>query len=95
MQLFGQRHQVNRLLALAEIRHALEDPPVLVQEKILDAQVFQSGVQSVIVEQDRAQHGALGLQVLREGTFECAFSSHLLFAFCSLYVPHPRLLGKH
>jgi hypothetical protein len=89
MELFGKRNQVNRLLRFPERDHLRENAAVLIEEKILGAQAFNRGVQRVVVEQNRAQHGTLGVEVAGEGFFQCGIRRHrtsYFFAFSSLYV---------
>ena len=74
---FGQRYQVDGVVRLVEIDHPLENSPVPVMEKILRTDFFNSRVDGLIVEQDGAEDGALGLQVVRQGPFECKCSAHL------------------
>ncbi len=77
LQLLGERHQVDGLLRFAESDHLLVDAPVMIVEEILGLELLDGGVEGVVVEQDRAQDAALGLDVLGQGTFErCGCCGH-------------------
>ena len=61
---------------------------VLLQEKIFGLYVFDSGVECVIVQQNRAENRTFGVEILRHGAFESGFGRHsdsFVFAFYSLY----------
>src|ERR1700745_3519769 len=88
MQRFGERNQVDRLLAFAERDHLIENAAVLLQEKIFGLDVFDGGVQRVIIEQNGAENGAFGVEILRQWALESGLSRHSsisVFAFNSLY----------
>jgi hypothetical protein len=53
------------LLVFAERDHLIEDAAVLLQEKIFGLEIFDGGVESVIIEQNGAQDGAFGVEILR------------------------------
>ena len=65
VQFFGQRDQIDGLLAFPQRDHLRKDAPVLVQKEVLGAKVLDCGVQRMVVQQNRAQHGPLGIQVIR------------------------------
>ena len=65
VQFFGQRDQIDGLLAFPQRDHLRKNPPVLVQEEVLRAKILDCGVQRMVVQQNRAQHGPLGIQVIR------------------------------
>ncbi len=65
VQLFGQCHQVNGLLHLAQRDHLRKYPPVLVQKKILGPKMLDGRIQRVVVQQNRAKNGAFGIQIIR------------------------------
>ena len=77
MQFFRQRHQIDGVLRFSERNHLLEDVPVLREEEILGFQRFNGGVQCVVVEQNRAEDGALGIEIIRKGAFENGIDRHL------------------
>jgi len=49
---------------------------VLVEEEILGAKLFDRGVQHVVIEQDRAKHGALSVEVVGQRAFESEIGGH-------------------
>jgi hypothetical protein len=65
VQLLGQGDQINGLLVLSERDHLREYMPVLGQEEIFDAEILNSGVQRVVVQQNRAENGAFRIQIIR------------------------------
>jgi hypothetical protein len=77
MERFGKRNEVNRLLAFAEGDHLIENAAMLFEKEVFGLEVFDSGVKSVIVEQNGAKDGAFGVEVLRERTFESRGGGHL------------------
>ena len=77
MQLFGQRDQVDGLLGLAESNHLRENAAVLSRERNpRRSETFDGGVQGVVVEQNGAEDGALGLEIVRKGLFESGIHGH-------------------
>ena len=77
LQLLGERHEIDRLLRFAERDHLLINAAVMIVEKILRLELLDGGIDGVVVEQDRAEDAALGLDVVGQGTFErCACSGH-------------------
>ena len=52
--------------ALAERDHLLEDAPVRVAEEIARVDDLGGLVERVVVDQDRAEHGLLGFEVVRK-----------------------------
>ena len=75
MQLVGERNQVDGLLRLAQLDHLAENAPVLIEEEILGLQLFDRRVQRVVIEQDGAQHAALGVEILRQRSFKSGFGA--------------------
>ena len=65
-QLVLERHEVDRLAALGERRHRVEDAAVRVAVEVLPGQELGRGVEGLVVDQHRPEHGALGLVVVRE-----------------------------
>src|SRR2546428_7011339 len=76
MQLFGEGHQVNGLLALVQRDHLLKDAPVMVVEEIFGTQLFDGRVNGVVVHQDGAEDAAFGVKILRQRAFENRLRSH-------------------
>ena len=77
LQLLGQRHEIDGLLRFAERDHLLVDAAVMIVEKIFGLELFDGGIDGVVVEQDRAENAALRLDVVGQGTFErCACGGH-------------------
>ncbi len=76
VQGFGERDQVNGLLVFAERDHLIEDAAVLFQEKIFGLEIFDGGVEGVIIEQNGAKNGAFGFEILWQWAFESRFSGH-------------------
>jgi hypothetical protein len=76
VQGFGERDQVNGLLVFAERDHLIEDAAVLLQEKIFGLEIFDCGVEGVIIEQNGAKNGAFGFEILWQWAFESRFSGH-------------------
>ncbi len=65
IQLLGQRHQVDRLLHLAQRDHLREHAPVLVQKKIFRPQMLDRRIQRIVIQQNRAEYRTFGIQVIR------------------------------
>jgi hypothetical protein len=89
MQFFGKSNQINRLLRFTERNHLSKNATVLIQKEIFRSQIFNGGIQRVIVQQDGAEYGTLGVEVAGEGFFEGGISGHELlyyFAFSSLLI---------
>jgi hypothetical protein len=76
MQFFRQRDEVNGLLRFAERDHLHEDAAMLIEKKIFGAQVFDCGIQRVVVEQNRTEDGALGFEIIWKGAFEMRVCGH-------------------
>ena len=64
-QLFPQRDEVDRIVALAERNHAVEDPAVGVAEKIARVDELGGVIERFVVNQDRAEYGFLGVEAVR------------------------------
>ena len=73
VQLFGERDEVDGLLRFAERDHLHEDAAVLIEKEIFGAQIFDSGVERVVVEHDGAENGALGVEIVGKRAFESGF----------------------
>ena len=65
VQLLGKGDQIDGLLTFTQGNHLSENPAVLIKEEIFGAQVFNGGVQRVVVQQDSAKDGALSFQIIR------------------------------
>src|SRR5712664_182339 len=92
VELVGEGHQVDGLLRLAEDDHLLVDAPVVIVKEVFGLQLFERGVERVVVEQDRAEDAALRLRVLRQLSFERrGWGGHWKFA---LYSPVRAILVK-
>jgi hypothetical protein len=58
---------------------------MLIEEKIFGAQIFNRWVQRIVVEQNCAEDGALGIEITGKRAFEMGVSSHGTLA-TSLYL---------
>ena len=89
MELFGEGDEVDGLLGFAERNHLREDAAVLIEKEIFRAEILDGGVEGVVVEQNGAEDGALGVEIIGEGLFESglrgghggAFAIRFLFAY--------------
>ena len=63
VQLLDQRDDVDRPRRLGQIHHARVDAPVRIEREIFRPQMLGRLVVGEIVEQDRAQNGALGFHI--------------------------------
>ncbi len=81
VQLFGEGHQVNGLLALVQRHHLLKDAPMMVVEEIFGTQLFDGHVNGVVVHQDGAEDAAFGVQILGQRAFENGLRGHLISLF--------------
>ncbi len=63
VKLLDQRDHVDRTRRLRQIHHARINSPVRVQRKILDAKMLGGLVIGKVVEENRAQNGALRFYV--------------------------------
>ena len=75
-EVFHQRDHVDGLLLLAKLDHALEYLAMLRQEEILGADFFDGSVQRVVIQQNRAENAALGLEIIRKRAFDSGVSRH-------------------
>src|SRR5262249_569675 len=62
-------HQIDGVAAFDELHHLVEDAPVRVAEEIRRVDHLGGEVERVVVQENRAEHGALGLEIVRKGTF--------------------------
>ena len=73
-QLVLQRDEVDRLAALGQHAHRLEDAAVRLAGEVVAREQLGGGVEGRVVHQHGAQHGALGFGVLRkDAVFEDGF----------------------
>ena len=69
LQRDGRRH----LAGADQLRGDLEDAPVNLFVEVLGAQEIGDAVERVVVDEDRAQQGLFGLDVVRGETVRCLF----------------------
>jgi len=67
------------LLGFAEGDHLGEDAAVLVQEEIFGLEIFDGGVEGVVVEDYGTEDGTLGIEIVGERLFEDGFGGHARF----------------
>src|SRR6267143_145357 len=87
VEFFGEGDEVDGLLAFAERDHLGEDAAVLVEEEILGLEIFDGGVEGVVVENDGAEDGTLGVEVVGERLFEGGVGWHLVLSIFALVSP--------
>ena len=63
-----QRDEIDRLVPVAEHDHLLEDAAVRVTEEIAGRDDFDGEVERFVVDQHRAEHRTLGLEIVRQRT---------------------------
>ena len=71
-----ERHEVDRAGVVHQVAHPPEDPPVALEIEVLRAHDLQRRVDRLVVEQDRAQDGALRLEVVRKGFLQAEVRRH-------------------
>jgi hypothetical protein len=60
---------------------------VLIEKEVFGAEILDGRVEGVVVEENGAEDGALGVEIVRKGLFENGINGHKqssLFAFSSL-----------
>ena len=67
-ELILQRDEIDRLAAIGEPDHLLENAPMRVAEKILAVDDLGGLVERLVVNQDRAEHALLGFEVMWKGS---------------------------
>jgi hypothetical protein len=67
---------------------------MLWEKEILRAQLLNSGIQRVIVEEDRAQDAAFGFEIVRKRSFECGVAGHSVRFLFALFSPKPLLSAR-
>ncbi len=87
VEFFGEGDEVDGLLAFAEGDHLGEDAAVLVEEEILGLEIFDGGVEGVVVENDGAEDGTLGVKIVGERLFEGGVGGHLVLSIFALVSP--------
>jgi hypothetical protein len=92
MEFFGEGDEIDGLLGFAERDHLQEDAAVLVEEEVFGAEIFDGGVEGVVVEEYGAEDGTLGFEIVGQRAFESGFSGHeaivifrFLFAYASTW----------
>ena len=68
-QFLLERHQIDRVAPLGELDHLVEDAAVRVAEEIRRVDHFGGEVERVVVQENRAENGPFGFQIVRKGTF--------------------------
>ena len=68
-QLFLQRDEIDRIAALAEHDHLVEDAPVRIPEEVARVDQLRGVVERVVVDQNCAEHGLFGVEIVRKSTF--------------------------
>ena len=68
-ELLFERDQVDRVSALAEPLHLVEDAPVRIAEEVARRDQLRGVVERFVVDQDRAEDRLLGLEVVRQRAF--------------------------
>ena len=69
LQLVLQRDQVDGVVALAERDHLVEDAAMRIAEEVARVDQLGGVVERLVVDQDRAEYGLLGLEVVRQRPF--------------------------
>ena len=72
-QLLLEGDEIDRIAALGELHHLVENPPVRIAEEIVRVDHFGGEIERVVVEQDRAEDGSFGFQIVRERAFGDGF----------------------
>jgi hypothetical protein len=65
-QLLLEGDEIDGVAALDELHHLVENAPVRIAEEIARVDDLDGGIERVVVEQDRAEDGSLGLEIVRE-----------------------------
>jgi hypothetical protein len=76
VEFLGEGDEIDGLLSLAEGNHLGEDATMLVEEEILGLEIFDGGVEGVVVEEDGAEYGTLGVEIVGERLFESGVGGH-------------------
>jgi hypothetical protein len=71
---------------LSELNHALKNLAMLREKEILRAQLFDSGIEGMIVEKDGAEDAALRFEIMGERAFDRSVCrSHSLYLRLGLF----------
>jgi len=76
VEFIAKGDEIDGLLGLAQRDHLIENIAMLQQEKIVDLQCFDRGVEGVVVEQNGAEDGTFRIKVAGQGPFESGVSRH-------------------
>ena len=76
MQFFGEGDEIDGLLAFAEGNHLGENAAMLVEEEIFGLQMLDGGIEGVVIEQDGAEDGTLGVEIIGQWLFENGVGRH-------------------
>ena len=63
--------EIDRVVPLVQQHHLVEDAPVRVAIEIAAVYHLRRQVEGVVVDEDRAQDGTLGFEIVRKRTFRC------------------------
>ena len=66
---FLQRDEIDRLAALRQRDHLVEDAAMRVAVKIVRVDRLNGGIEGVVVQQDGPEHRAFGFKVVRQRAF--------------------------
>ncbi|MND01435.1 hypothetical protein D3C83_204260 [compost metagenome] len=55
-------------MPLVERHHPFEDPPVRIAVEITGVDDLRGVIERLVVDEDRAQHGTLGVEIVRKRT---------------------------
>src|SRR5258706_8938266 len=68
-QLLFQRDEIDGVAPLGELHHLVEDAPVGVAKEVRRVDHLGREVERVVVEENRAEHGSLGFEIVWQRTF--------------------------
>ena len=68
-QLVLQRDEIDGVVALAERDHLVEDAAMRVAEEVARVDQLGGVVERLVVDQDRAENGLLGFEIVRKRAF--------------------------
>ena len=68
-KLLLERDEIDRVAALAERDHLVEDAPVRVAEEVARVDQLRGVIERLVVDQDRAEDRLLSFEVVRKGAF--------------------------
>ncbi len=67
-QLFLERDEIDRVAALAERDHLVEDAPVRIAEEVARVDQLRRVIERFVVDQNCAEHGFFGVEIVRKST---------------------------